>query len=69
MKIYSFSSYDGDISKLCWEEFGSQTLGQCHDQYIDSDTLLLTEVFKSLKSQCLEIYELDTPHFFSVFGV
>ena len=33
--------------------------------YAQSDTLLLADVFNIFRNMCLEIYELDTAHFFS----
>ena len=33
--------------------------------YVQSDTLLLVDVFGNFKNMCLEIYELDPEKFFS----
>ena len=33
--------------------------GEYHDLYIQSDTLLLTDVFENFRNKCLEVYELD----------
>ena len=37
--------------------------------YVQSDTLLLADVFKNFKSKCIEIYELDPAHFLSATGI
>ena len=38
-------------------------LGDYHDFYVLSDTLLLADVFESFRNKCFEIYELDLSHF------
>ena len=43
-----------------------QNLGEYHDLYLKSDTLLLADVFENLKKMCLEIYELNPAKIFSV---
>ena len=35
-----------------------------HDFYVQSDTLLLAEVFKSFYRKCFDMYELDPVHLF-----
>ena len=34
-------------------------LGEYHDLYVQSDTLLLPDVFGNFRSNCIEIYELN----------
>ena len=36
--------------------------------YVQSDTLLLADVFENFGINCIEIYELDTAHFLSALG-
>ena len=43
-------------------------LGEYHDLYLQSDTWLLADVFENFRSRCIEIYELDSPHFLSAPG-
>ena len=40
-----------------------------HDLYVQSDTLVLADVFENLRSMCLEIYELDPSEFLSAQGL
>ena len=49
--------------KVC-EVFEIKNLGEYHDLYVQSDTLLLADVFENFRDKCLEIYELDPAHFF-----
>ena len=39
-------------------------LGNYHDLYVQSKTLLLADVFENFRNKCIEIYELDPAHFF-----
>ena len=34
-------------------------MGECHDLYVQTDTLLLADVFESFRNMCFKIYELD----------
>ena len=45
--------------------FKLKNLGDYHDFYVQSDTLLLAYVFETFRNMCLEIYELDPAHFLS----
>ena len=48
-----------------FEEFKLKNLGEYHDLYVQSDTLLLADVFENFRNKCTEIYELDPAHFLS----
>ena len=43
-------------------------LGEYHDLYGQSDTLLLADVFENFQNMCLKIYELDPEKFLSAPG-
>ena len=51
-----------------WEVFDIRNLGEYHDLYVKSDTLLLA-VFENFRKTCLEIYELDPIYFVSAPGL
>ena len=40
-----------------------------HDLYIQTDTLLLADVFEKFRDTCIEIYGLDPSHFLSLPGL
>ena len=48
--------------RVC-KDFEIKNLGECHDLYIQSDTLLLGDVFGNFQNMCLEIYEPDPARF------
>ena len=38
--------------------------GEYHDLYVQSDALLLADVFDNFRNMCLETHELDLANFF-----
>ena len=48
-----------------FEESKIKNLCDYHDLYVQSDTLLFADVFENFRNKFIEIYELDTAHFFS----
>ena len=46
-----------------FEEFHLKNLGHYHDLYVQSDTLLLADVFKNYRNMCLDIYEPNPIYF------
>ena len=43
-------------------EFSISNLGVYRDFYVQSDTLLLADVFEKFRNKWMEIYELDSAH-------
>ena len=52
-----------------FKRFKLKNLGEYHDLYVQSDTLLLADVFKNFRNTCLKVYELDPAHFLSLSGL
>ena len=46
-----------------------KNMGDYHDLYVETDTLLLADVFENFGNMCLEIYELDPSYFYSAPGL
>ena len=44
-------------------------MGEYHDLYVQSDTLLLADVFENFRNMCLKEYELDSSYFYSTPGL
>ena len=40
--------------------------GEYHDLYVQSDALLLADVFDNFRNMCLETHELDLVNFFQL---
>ena len=49
--------------------FKLENLGDYHDLYVQSDTLLLDDVFENFRDMCIKEYELDPAHFLSLPGL
>ena len=49
--------------------FKLENLEDYHDLYVQSDTLLLADVFENFRDMCLKEYELDPAHFLSLLGL
>ena len=52
-----------------WKVFEIKNLGEYYDLYVQSDTLLLADVFENFRDKYIDIYELDPAHFLSVPGL
>ena len=48
-----------------FKELKLENLGDYHDLYVQSDTLLLANVFENFRNKYIEIYDLDSAHFLS----
>ena len=48
------------------KEFRINDLGEYHNLYVQSDTVLLADVFADFINKCIEIHELDPAPFLSV---
>ena len=49
-----------------FKTFKLNNLGDYHDLYVQSDTLLLADVFENFRKACIKTYELDSAHFISL---
>ena len=52
-----------------FNKFKLNNLGEYHDLFVQSDTLLLADVFENFRDICLKEYELDPAHFLSLPGL
>ena len=57
------------ILKKVFKEFKIKNLGEYLDLYVQSDNLLLANVFENFRNKCIEIYQLDPVHFLSAPGL
>ena len=52
-----------------FKKFNINNLGEYHDLYVRSDTLLLADIIENFRQSCLKNYELDPAHFVSLPGL
>ena len=60
---------DYPYAQKVWDVFEINNLGEYHDLYVQSDILLLEDVFENFRNMCFEIYELDPVYFVSAPGL
>ena len=70
-KLYLEDIADEDYThaQKVFEEFKLKNLVECHDLYVQSDTLLLADVFENFRNKCIEIFEVDPAHVLSAPGL
>ena len=56
-------------AKRVCKDFEIKNLGEYHDLYVKSNTLLLADVFENFRNICINIYELDHAEFLSAPGL
>ena len=44
-------------------------MGEYHDLYVQSETLLLADVFENFRNMYIKVYELDPAHFLTTPGL
>ena len=67
----SLSGKEDFYSHLNMEDIKKKkkNLGEYHDLYVQSITLLLEDVFENFQNMCLEIYELEPAKFLFSFWI
>ena len=61
----SITDEDYAHAQKVWKKFEIKNLGEYHGLYVQSDTLLLADVFENFRDKCIKIYELDPANFSS----
>ena len=64
LSIEEVTDTDYKACKNVSKEFKRKNLGECHDLCVQSDTLLLADVFENFGKKCIGTHELDRTHFF-----
>ena len=44
-------------------------MGKYHDLHVQSDTLLLADLFENFRNKCMKVYELDPANFLTAPGL
>ena len=69
LNLEDISDKDYLLAQKVWNKFGIGNLGEYHDLYIQTDTLLLADVCENFRDKCIEIYRLDPSYFLSAPGL
>ena len=62
--IVDITDADYKHAKSLWKQFKTKNVGKYYDLYVQSDKLLLADVFENFQNKSIEIYDLDPAHFF-----
>ena len=65
LHLEDITDKDYTHAQKVFDEFNLKNLGDYHHWYVQSEILLLADVFENFWNKCIEIYELDPPHFLS----
>ena len=65
LNMSGVSDNDYDHARLVWNEFGIKNMGEYHDLYLLTDTILLANVYESFRKVCMDNYGLDPAHFYT----
>ena len=69
LNMEDITDVDYRHGKTVFEYVINKNLGDYHDLYVQSDTLLLADVFENFKNMCIKVYKLDPAHFLSAPGL
>ena len=69
LNMEDITDVDHKHAKRVFNEFALKHFGDYHDLYVQSDTLLLADVFENFRNMCFKVYELDPAHFLSAPGL
>ena len=57
------------FNEVAFKILNNKNLGNYYDLYVQSDTLLLADVFENVRNMSIEVYHLDLAHFSSAPGL
>ena len=69
LNIKDITDVDNARTKRVCKDFKIKNLVQCHNLYVQSDALLLADVFENFRNMYLEIYDLDPAKCFPAPGL
>ena len=69
LTLENISEVDYMHTNNVFKTFKLNNLGDYHDLYVRSDTLLLAHVFENFRKACIKNYDLDPAHFVSLPGL
>ena len=69
LNMEDITEVDYRHAKRVLKYFNNKNLVDYHDLYVQSDTLLLADIFENFRNKFIEIYKLDTAQFLSAPGL
>ena len=69
LKMEDISGIDYRHAEKVFNKFSFKNIGKYHDLYVQSDTLLLADVFENFGNMCIKVHGLDPVYFLSAPGL
>lgn len=69
LKQEAVNEKDYQHAQNVWTAFELESLGQYHDLYLKTDTLILADVFGRFRTSSIKLYRLDPCHYLSTPGL
>ena len=69
LNMENITDVDYRHGKTVFEYLINKNLGDYHDLYVQSDILLLADIFENFRNMCIKVYELSPAHFLSAPGL
>ena len=69
LNMTNVSEGDYELAQRVWKEFRIRNLGEYHNLYLQTDVILLANMFEAFRDTCLEHYKLDPVHFYTSPGL
>ena len=69
LNMENITDIDYRHAKGVFKELEMNNLGDYHDLYVQSDTLLPVDIFENCRINCIETYELDAAYFLPAPGL
>ena len=69
LNMSNVSKDDYEHVQKVWKELRIHNLGDYHDLHLQTDVILLANVFEAFRDTCLEHYKLDPAHFYTSPGL
>ena len=69
LKMDDSTGVDCKHPKTVLKNLSNKNLGGYHDLYVQSDSLLLADVFENFRNMCIKACELDPAHFLFALGL
>ena len=69
IKSIYLSDEDYERAQKVWNHFGMKSMRDYHNLYLETDVLLLADIFESFRKTCLGNYGRDPAHYLSAPGL
>ena len=69
LNMENITNADYRHAEKVFRKFKMNNLGDYHDLYVQSDTLLLPDIFENFRNKCIETHELNPSYFSSAPGL